>query len=281
MVMAVIVSGERIASKILAKVAHRVKLFKKKKIFPKLGIILVGKDRSSEVYVQKKIEACRRVGIDFALYQYPEKTKTEFLIKELQKIQKKEKISGLIIQLPLPIQINSRLVLNQINPMIDIDYLTEKKLGTLISGSYKIEPPTPGAILEILRHHRINLIGKKIVLVGAGSLVGRPLFNLFLFQKATIIVCNNETKDLKNIVKQADVLVTGVGKRNLIRGSMLKKGVIIIDAGISFYKNKVYGDLNFKEAVKIASLITPTPGGVGPITVAKLIESVVENAENF
>lgn len=279
--MAMIVDGSKIANKILIEITERAANLKKKKIFPKLGIILVGKDRASEVYVEKKAEACRRVGVDFILKKYSVEITTDQLIKEVENIQKKEKLSGLIIQLPLPKKINTQVVLNHIKPAIDVDYLTEKKLGTLISGYYQIEPPTPGAILEIFKHYHIKLDGQKIVLVGAGALIGRPLFNLLLFKKATVMVCNNKTKNLGQIIKQADILITGVGKRNLVKGSMLKNGVKIIDGGISFFKGKVYGDVNFNQAIKKASLITPTPGGVGPITVAKLVESVVENARNI
>lgn len=278
--MTIIVDGNKIAFQILKRVARQLKILKKKKIIPKLGVILVGKNKASEIYVRKKALACQQVGVDFILKKYPTKITTDKLIEEIKKIQK-EKLSGLVVQLPLPKQINSHKVLQQINPEIDVDYLTEKNLGKLISGNYQMEPPSAGSILEILKYYKVKLAGKKIVLVGSGPLIGRPLFNLLLLKEATLIVCNKKTKNLAEMVKQADVLITGVGKRNLIRGWMLKRGVKIIDAGISFYKRRVYGDVNFNEAFKKASLITPVPGGVGPITVAKLIENVVKNAQRL
>lgn len=277
--MAIVVNGNKIASQILRRLAQQVIILKKKKINPKLGVILVGQDRPSQTYVKKKEEACQQVGIDFILRKYSTRISTKKLINELKKIQKENKLTGLIVQLPLPKHINTNDVLQYIDPRIDVDCLNETNLGRLISGSYQIEPPTPGAILEILRFYKINFISKKIVLVGAGSLIGRPLANLLFLQQATVTVCNKTTKNIKKITREADILISGVGKYNLIRGSMVKKGVKVIDAGVSFYRNKMYGDINFEEIKKKASLITPTPGGVGPITVAKLVENVVKSAK--
>ena len=277
--MVTVVNGNKIASQILQKLVQQVKILKKKKITPNLGVILVGQDKPSQTYVRKKGEACQKIGVNFILKKYPAGISTEKLINQLKLIQKKEKLSGLIIQMPLPRQIKTNKVLEYLNPKIDVDCLTEKNLGKLISGSYQLEPPTPGAILEVLRYHKINLVGQRVVLIGAGSLIGRPLANLLFLKKATVTVCNSSTKKIKEITRQADILITGVGKYNLIRGTMIKKGVKIVDAGVSFYQGKMYGDINFKEVKKKASLVTPTPGGVGLITVAKLIENVVKNAQ--
>lgn len=277
--MTIIVDGNKIASQILQKLVQQVKILKKKKINPCLGVILVGQDKPSRTYIRKKKEACQLVGIDFVLKKYSARISTKKLINELKKIQNLKKLSGLIIQLPLPRHINTNEVLQYLDPQIDVDCLTETNLGKLISGSYQMEPPTPGAILEILRYYKVDLVGKRVVLIGAGSLIGRPLANLLFLQQATVTVCNKTTKNIKKITREADILISGVGKYNLIRGSMVKKGVKIIDAGVSFHRGKMYGDINFKEIKKKASLITPMPGGVGPITVAKLLENVVKNAE--
>jgi methylenetetrahydrofolate dehydrogenase (NADP+) / methenyltetrahydrofolate cyclohydrolase len=277
--MATIVNGKKIATQIITKLASQVKILKKKKIAPYLGVILVGEDKPSQTYVRKKGEACQKIDVKFILKKYPVKTSTEKLISQLKLLQKKEKLTGLIIQMPLPRHIDTNKVLEHLNPEIDVDCLTEKNLGKLINGSYQLEPPTPGAILEILKYHKINLVGQRVVLIGAGSLIGRPLANLLMLKRATVTVCNSATKNLKEITKQADILISGVGKYNLIRGTMVKKGVKVIDAGVSFYQGKMYGDINFNELKKKASLITPTPGGVGPLTVAKLIENVVKNSK--
>lgn len=277
--MATIVNGSKIANQILDKLASQVKILKKKKISPYLGVILVGDDKPSHTYVRKKGEACQKIGVNFILKKYPAKITTEKLINQLKSIQKKEKLTGLIIQMPLPKQIDTNKVLKYLDPKIDVDCLTEENLGKLISGSYQLEPPTPGAILEVLKYHRVDLVGKRVVLIGAGSLIGRPLANLLMLQRATVTVCNSATNNLKEITKQADILITGVGKYNLVRGTMVKKGAKVVDAGVSFYQGKMYGDINFNEVKNKASLVTPTPGGVGLITVAKLIENVVKNSK--
>lgn len=277
--MATIVNGSKIANQILNKLASQVKILKKKKISPYLGVILVGDDKPSHTYVRKKGEACQRIGIKFILKKYPAKISTEKLANQLKMVQKKEKLTGLIIQMPLPKQIDTNKVLKYLDPKIDVDCLTEENLGKLISGGYRFEPPTPGAILEVLRYHRVELVGKRVVLIGAGSLIGRPLANLLMLKRATVTVCNSATKNLKEITKQVDILITGVGKYNLVRGTMVKKGAKVVDAGVSFYQGKMYGDINFNEIKNKASLVTPTPGGVGLITVAKLIENVVKNSK--
>ncbi|MFN3301560.1 MAG: bifunctional 5,10-methylenetetrahydrofolate dehydrogenase/5,10-methenyltetrahydrofolate cyclohydrolase, partial [Patescibacteria group bacterium] len=234
--MAIIVKGEKIASQILQKTTQKIKVLRKKGIIPCLGVILVGQNKISEIYINKKRTVCDQVGVKFILKKYSSKISTSKLIQKIREFQEKEKLSGLIVQLPLPKKIDSNKVLNTIKPELDVDYLTERNLGKLISRNYQIEPPTAGAILEILRYYKIGLKGKKVVLIGAGFLVGRPLSNLLLYKGATLMVCNKETKNLNEIIKQADILITGVGKRNLVRGSMLKKGIIIVDAGISFYR---------------------------------------------
>lgn len=279
--MAIIVNGNKIASQILQKLAQQVKILKKKKITPSLGVILVGQDKPSQTYVRKKGEACQKIGVKFVLKKYPANISTDKLINQLKIIQRKEKLTGLIIQLPLPKHIKTNKVLEYLNPALDVDYLTETNLGKLISGNYELEPPTAGAILEILRYYKVNLIGKRVVLIGAGPLVGRPLANLLFLHRATVTVCNSATKNIREITRKADILISGVGKYNLIRGSMIKKGAKVIDAGVSFYQGKIYGDINFNEIKKRASLVTLTPGGVGPITVAKLLENVVKNAKNI
>jgi len=147
----------------------------------------------------------------------------------------------------------------------------------LVIGENPLVPPTPGAILEILDYHKINIKGKHVVLVGQGDLIGKPLSNLLIQMPVTLTVCGRETKNLAEFTKQADILITGVGKANLIRANMVKKGVVVVDAGVSFKGKKMFGDVDFEEVSRVAKLITPTPGGVGPLTVAKLLENTVKN----
>lgn len=277
--MAKIVNGNAIAQSIYQRLKKQVTVLKKRKITPKLGVILVGENLPSQTYVRKKGEAAKKIGIDFLLRKYPASISTEKLVAEVKKIQQsKNKLTGLIVQLPLPKHIKTGKVLEAINPKIDVDCLTQTSLGKLITGSYKIKPPTPDAILEILKYHKIKLKGADVAMVGAGQLIGRPLTNLLMHEQATVTVCNAFTKNIKDITKKADIVITGVGKHNLLTGGMIKKNAVVVDAGVCFVNGKMFGDIDFLSVSKKAKLVTPTPGGVGPLTVAKLIENTVKCA---
>jgi methylenetetrahydrofolate dehydrogenase (NADP+) / methenyltetrahydrofolate cyclohydrolase len=276
----VIVDGKSIAEKILTRLQGEVVILRQQGINPKLGVFLVGDDKPSHTYVHKKKEACESIGVDFLLKEYKENITGEELMDAIEDVQENEDLTGLIVQLPLPEHIDVGRVVKHIKPEIDVDCLTETNLGKLIVGNYCIEPPTPGAILEILKHHDIDLKGQNIVLMGAGTLIGRPLANLLFHRGATLTVCNSSTKNLTEFTKQADIIISGVGKHNLIIGDMIKKGAVVVDAGVCFVEGKMYGDINFDQVSKKASLITPTPGGVGPLTVAKLVENTIKCARN-
>lgn len=273
-----IVDGKKIAEKIFIRLQSEVSILKQNDINPKLGVFLIANDQPSHTYVSKKGEACKKIGVDFLLKKYEENITECELIKEIEDVQKNENLTGLIVQLPLPEHIDASRVIKHINPEIDVDCLTETNLGKLIIGNYCIQPPTPGAILEILKYHNIDLKAKRVVLMGTGTLIGRPLANLLFHMKATVSTCDSSTKNPEEITRTADILISGVGRHNLIKGDMIKKGAVVIDAGVCFVDGKMYGDINFEEIKEKASLVTPTPGGVGPLTVAKLIENTVKCA---
>ena len=274
----VIVDGKKIAQKIFARLQNEVSVLKQQGINPKLGVFLVGDDQPSHTYVNKKKEACKDIGVDFLLKKYEENITGEELIDAIEDVQENENLTGLIVQLPLPKHIHTGRVIKHIKPEIDVDCLTEANLGKLVVGNYCIEPPTPGAILEILKHHNIELKGKNVVLMGTGTLIGRPLANLLFHTQASVSTCNSSTKNSAELTRKADIIISGVGKHNLITGDMIKKGAVVIDAGVCFVDGKMYGDINFEEVSKKASLVTPTPGGVGPLTVAKLVENTIKCA---
>ncbi len=277
--MSQIVAGHKIAKGIYTKLAKQVPSLKKKNYAPKLGVILVGNNKPSETYVRKKGEAAEKIGVGFLLKKYPSSITTNKLITEVKKLQQaRYKLTGLIVQLPLPKHINTGKVLEAISPSLDVDCLTQTNLGKLVTGSYWIEPPTPGAIVSILKHHKVKLKGKTVALVGAGALVGKPLANMLMHEEATVSVLNASTPDISVYTKPADIVITGVGKKDLVTGKMIKTGAVVVDAGVCFVGKKMYGDINFKSVSKKASLVTPTPGGVGPLTVAKLIENTVKCA---
>ena len=278
--MSIIVDGKKIAQEILDNLKIRVEKLRQNGVEIKLGVVLVGGDKPSQTYVRNKGKACEKVGIEFQLYNYSAEIETKELIAEVQKIQKDNNLSGLIIQLPLPGHIVTKKVINYIKPEIDVDCLTFFNLGKLLIGKNEFRPPTPGAIMEILNHHQIDLNGKYVTLVGRGELIGKPLANILFHEEVTFSVCNKSTKRLEDFTLNADVVISGVGKHNLITGKMIKPGAVVIDAGTSFVDGKMYGDLEFDSVAEVASLVTPTPGGVGPITVAKLLENTVTVAES-
>ena len=219
------------------------------------------------------------MGVDFVLHTLPISIRPEVIIAELNDIQQDRNLSGLIIQLPLPEKLYSPKVLNNIQPEVDVDFLSEASMGKVVMGTNEIEPPTTGSILTILRELKVKLAGKHITVVGMGALVGKPLSMLLEHEGASVTTCNSQTKDIPKKCRQADIIVSCVGKKDLIRGSMVAPGAIVIDAGFSFFKGKSYGDVNFEEVKKVAGFLTPTPGGVGPITVALLLQNTVYSAE--
>ncbi|MDP3970663.1 MAG: bifunctional 5,10-methylenetetrahydrofolate dehydrogenase/5,10-methenyltetrahydrofolate cyclohydrolase [bacterium] len=278
--MPTVVDGHTIAQGIYKKLVKQVPVLKEKNIVPKLGVILVGAHKPSQTYVKRKGEAAKKIGVGFKLRKLSSKISTLALIQEIKKMQQPSVgLTGLIVQLPLPKHINTGKVLEAISPQLDVDCLTQTNLGKLVTGSYWIEPPTPGAILQILKYHKVLLKGKKIAIIGAGALVGKPLSNMLMHEEATISILNQYTPDLSEYTKNADIVITGVGKHNLLTGDMIKEGAIVIDAGVSFVGKKMYGDIDLKSVRSKAAIVTPTPGGVGPLTVAKLIENTVKCAQ--
>ncbi len=274
-----LIDGKKIAEKILAETAKKVLALKKKNITPKLGVILIGNDESSETYVRRKQAAAEKIGVKFELHRFPNSIKNSKIIEEIKIIQTKNNLSGLIIQLPVPEKLYTPELFNAVNPTIDVDCLTDINLGRLVMNTQTIQPPTAGAVLKILDELNVDLVGKNVCIVGMGILVGKPLANLLINARASVTTCNSKTKNLKQKCLAADIVVSGVGKKNLIRGNMVKKGAIVIDSGISFENGKLSGDVNVAEVLKNAKFVTPTPGGVGPITVALLLYNTVVCAE--
>lgn len=280
--MTTLVQGHTIAKSIYQRLQKEIPSLKRRGVTPKLAVVLVGSDKPSLTYVRKKGEAAVAIGVDFELIHLPASITTQALIKELQTLQHpRHKLTGLIVQLPLPRRVNTGKVLEAITPRIDVDCLTQTNLGKLVTGSYWIEPPTPGAIISILKYHKVPLVGAKVAVIGAGALVGRPVANMLMHEQATVSVLNRSTPNLSAYTKTADIIITGVGKHGVLTGSMIKPGAVVVDAGVSFVGKKMFGDIDFASVAKKAKLVTPTPGGVGPLTVAKLIENTVKCAQKL
>ena len=279
--MSTIIDGKKIAAKIVKVAAKEAALLKTKGIIPKLAVILVGNNKPSLTYIGRKKAAAERGGADFALYQFPKNISKDELIKHVNKIQQDKQLTGLIIQLPLPERLYVSEVLNTINPAIDVDCLTDANIGKLVMQTNHIEPPTPWAVIQTLKEIKCKMVGKNITIVGAGALVGKPLAIMLVNELASVTTCNSHTKDIKKKCLEADVIVSAVGKQNLITADMVKTGAVVIDTGIVYVSGKMYGDVDFSAVSKKASFITPTPGGIGPITVSKLLLNTVTCAKKL
>ncbi len=274
-----IIDGHAIAEKILERTKNKVKELNNKGIDVALAVILVGNDKPSQSYVKHKGLSAKKVGIKFKLYKFDSDISKEELIKQVKDIQNNPKLTGLIVQLPLPEPLYTTDVLNAINPEIDVDCLTDVNLGKLVMKTNTIVPPTPGATITILKEISIDLVGKDVVIIGTGALVGKPLAIMMMNEGASITTLNSKTKNTKEKCLRADIIVSGVGKKDLVRGNMIKEGAVVIDTGVDFENGKMYGDVNVEEINKIASFVTPTPGGVGPNTVARLLWNTAVCAE--
>ena len=271
--MGTLINGKQIAAEINKKTTQEIKKMIKTGYKPKLAVVYVGNDKPSATYIRKKQEAAEQVGIDFVLYQFPQSISKKELVEKIKNIQKDKKLSGLIVQLPLPEKLYTTDVLNAIDPELDVDCLTDANVGKLVMGTNWIAPPTPAAVMEVLKDIKTDLKGKTVTIVGTGALVGKPLAIMMMNAGATVTTCNKQTKDTKAYCLTADIIVAAVGKKDLLRGNMVKKGAIVIDTGIVFENGKMYGDANRLEVVKKASYLTPTPGGIGPITVSLLLRN--------
>jgi len=241
-----------------------------------LAVILVGDDPASATYVRNKEKACKRLGINFKLVRLPQFVSKEEVLKSISRLNNDDSISGIIVQLPLPSHIDEFEITKSVLPIKDVDGLHPENLGSLLKGKPNMVPCTPSGIIELLRREEIDIKGKKVVIVGRSNLVGKPLFHLLLSMDATVTICHSKTKDLKKETSQADILVVAVGVPGLIKKDMVKPGAVVIDVGINKIDNKLVGDVDFEGVKEIASYITPVPGGVGPMTVAMLMNNVLK-----
>ncbi len=276
----IIVDGLKLADEIYQGLRPELQRLKQAHRPVKLAVVLVGKDSASERYVSRKQEVAQGLGIDFQIMRMSGRSTTAQVQAAIRRLQQPQrKVAGIIVQLPLPRRLDTAAVLETIDPARDVDGLHPHNLGKLIRGVAHLLPPTPAGILHILRRYRIGLTGKHVVMIGAGELVGRPLVNLLMRFGATVSVLNRSTPDLNHFTKQADIIVTGVGQPGLLTGSMIARGAVVIDAGTSFVKGALTGDVDFETVNGKARLLTPTPGGVGPLTVAHLFLNTVVCAQ--
>ncbi len=239
---------------------------------PILAVITIGNDEASKIYVNNKKKACEYVGMSFLHFNFSENEDETKIIKKIKQLNKDKNVNGIILQLPIPSKFNKNIIINTIDPLKDVDGLTNISQGKLINKEDSLVPCTPKGIMEIFKYYNIELEGKHVVIVGRSNLVSKPLLIECLNNNATVTICHSKTKNLSSYTKDADILVVAVGKKYLIDKSMIKKDSIIIDVGISREDNKIYGDVN-PNVYDYCSMITPVPGGVGPMTVAMLLKN--------
>lgn len=272
-----IIDGRKIKEDLLKEVKKEIN---KLSFMPVFCDVLIGNDPASLQYVNLKKKIALSLGIDFHEAYFKKNIKTEELIEEIKKINNINNICGLIIQLPLPKNINTKKVLSFIDPSLDVDCLGEYTSNLFYQNKLKIIPPTANACMYLLDSLNIDLKDKNIVVLGYGELVGRPVFALLKQKNLAVISLNSKSKNKKEILKNADVIISGIGKALYIKGDMIKKGVILIDAGTSESTGSIVGDVDFISVQNIAGYVSPVPGGVGPVTIAMLFKNVLEVAKN-
>jgi len=264
-----LLEGKKAAEDILKKIKKEAK---EKNL--KLAVVLVGGDPASLIFVKEKEKVCKRVGIGFELLKLPSEIGQGDLEKEIKGLAEREDVSGMVVQLPLPEEINAQEILDIIPLGKDADVLSSRSFAEFKAGGSQVVPPVVGAVDHLLKEYKIDLRNRKIVLVGAGKLVGLPLAVWLAQKNIGFSVIDKSTENPELISKQADVIISGIGKPGFIKSEMVKDGAIVIDAGSSLEKGKITGDVDFKNVSEKASFITPVPGGIGPLTVACLLENL-------
>ncbi|MXP51390.1 bifunctional methylenetetrahydrofolate dehydrogenase/methenyltetrahydrofolate cyclohydrolase FolD [Pantoea sp. SoEX] len=281
--IAKIINGKIIAQNLQFKIAEKVKKrLEKGKRIPSLAIILIGNNPASRIYVINKRRVCKEVGLLSFLYDLPENTSEYELLKLIDNLNEDNKIDGILVQLPLPKNINYFKIIDRIKPDKDVDGFHPYNIGSLCQRIPKLSPCTPHGIVTLLKYYNINTYGLNAVIIGASNIVGRPMSMELLLVGCTTTVTHRFTKNLYQHVKNADLLIVAVGKPKFIPGHWIQPGAIVIDVGINRLKNgTLVGDVDFDVAYKRAAFITPVPGGVGPMTIAMLIQNTLQACENF
>ena len=274
-----LIDGKKQANDIKEELKKELRGLKAKGIIPTLAIILVGSDPASELYVKNKIRVCDEIGICTLLYRFTEENSEYEIIERIKDLNADDEIDGILIQSPLPTIFNEDKIISYVDPKKDVDGFGINNLGALLSNNELIIAATPLGILKMLEHENVSLEGKHAVMVGSSRIVGRPMAALLLNRGATVTICNNKTKNLKEITSRADILIVAIGQAKFITSDFIKEGAIVIDVGINRIDKSLYGDVDFANVSKKASLITPVPGGVGPMTIIMLLSNVIDVAK--
>lgn len=275
--MAIILDGKLVADKIKNNIIETVGGLKKlNKRMPGLAVILIGDNESSKIYVNMKQKACISMGIASFVYNYEKEITESFLLKKIEELNNNDAVDGILVQLPLPPHISERNIIRAVDPTKDIDGFHPLNVGLSLLGEETFHPCTPEGIIKLLDAYNIEIESKRVVIVGRSNIVGKPLFSLLLHRNATVTICHSKTFDLKTVTRSADILIAAMGKPRFIKGTFIKEGAVVIDVGITRLDGKLFGDVDFDNVCKKASYITPVPGGIGPMTIAMLINNTIK-----
>ena len=280
--MAKIINGKEISAAVKARIAAEVAKLKEKGMTPGLAVIIVGNDPASKVYVGSKERTCIELGMYSEKYELPESTTNEQLLELVEKLNRDDKIHGILCQLPLPKHLDEKAVIDAIVPEKDVDAFHVQNVGKIMLGDYDFLPCSPAGIMEMLKFSGIDPAGKHCVVIGRSNIVGKPMAMLMLHANATVTICHSKTQNLKGICREADILVAAVGRAKFVTADMVKPGAVVIDVGMNREENgKLCGDVDYAEVEKVCSAITPVPGGVGPMTIAMLMSNTLTSAKRY
>ena len=274
--MGKILDGKALAQHLGRNLAEETNSLKSHGINPKFCVINIGEDPAFKVYVRSKRKKAEKIGIKQVVYQLPEDESEEDVLRLIDRLNADAEVAGLMVQLPVPDQIDVDKVIERIDPEKDVDGLTPANIGRLWMGKHFVEPATAAGIIALLDHYQIDLNGKNAVIVGRSNIVGKPLAALMLERNASVSILHSHTRDLGELTRRADILVSAVGKPHMIKAEMVKEGAVVIDVGINRVDGQLMGDVDFDQVKDKASWITPVPGGVGPLTVEFLMEEVIK-----
>ncbi len=277
-----IINGKELSKKKREEMKREVEMLKQQGITPGLAVIIVGNDPASQTYVRGKQRACEEIGIRSLLIEMDEHASEEQLLAKIDELNNDDSIDGILVQLPLPEQINEQAVIERISPNKDVDGFHPINIGKMMTGQDCFLPCTPHGIIEMVKSNEIDIQGKHVVVVGRSNIVGKPVGQLFLNEHATVTYCHSRTKDLKAYTSQADILIAAAGKQHLIQKEHVKQGATVIDVGIHRLEDgSLTGDVHFEQVKEKAAYITPVPGGVGPMTITMLLHNTILSAKRF
>ena len=279
---ATLIDGVAVAKVVRAQWKVRVDAMKARGVAPGLAVILVGENPASQVYVRNKVKACAEMGMHSELHQFAEQVSESEVLNRIAELNERVDIHGILVQLPLPPQIDNNKVLEAISVEKDADGFHLYNLGALVTGGTVFPPCTPYGVMALLDYYKIPIAGQNAVVVGRSNIVGKPMALMLLGRDATVSICTSQTRDIRQYTGIADILVVATGKPKMVTGEMIKKGAAVIDVGINRMPDgKLVGDVDFDSARLKASYVTPVPGGVGPMTISMLLANTVQSAERF